>query len=61
MIKVEGFKAFRGVMRITPAGGRFPSFVLNGDWLYNPSHKCWYGNNSSFPEELCEVITDETE
>ena len=54
-IAVEGFKAFRGTMRITPKAA-VPSFDLHGDWLYKPDTKCWYGKGSSFPEDICTIM-----
>ena len=58
MIKVEGYKAFKGVMRIIPKGGNFEPFELKGDWLYKPDTNCWYGKGTSFPEEICEIVED---
>lgn len=60
MIKVEGYKAFHGVMRITPKNPQCKPFDIEADWLYKPEHGCWYGNGSSFCEEICEVIEDRT-
>jgi len=37
MIQVEGYKAFRGTMRITPKNPQFPQQEIHGDWLYNLS------------------------
>lgn len=59
MIKVEGFKAFRGTMRIKPKGNKLKPFELNGEFLFNPSSCCWYGCGSSFCEEICEIVLDE--
>lgn len=59
MICVEGYKAFRGTMRITPINGAAP-FELRGDWLYKPEHDCWYGCGRSFPAGICEIVEDET-
>ena len=58
MIKVEGYKAFHGVMRITPKNKQFPTITLECDWLYKPEHDCWYGDGRSFPAEICEVIEE---
>lgn len=60
MIQVEGYKAFRGTMRITPKNPQFPQQKIHGDWLYKPEHQCWYGHGQSFMAEICEIITDET-
>ena len=58
MIKVDGYKAFRGVMKITPKCEGVPPFELEGDWLFKPEFKCWYGKGQSFPEEICEIIKE---
>lgn len=55
VISVEGFKAFRGTMRITPKAA-VPAYDLHGDWLYKPDTKCWYGKGSSFPEDICTIM-----
>lgn len=60
MIKVEGYKAFRGVMRITPKSKEFEPFDLAGDWLYKPDTGCWYGNGRSFHADICTVVEDST-
>lgn len=54
-ISVEGFKAFRGTMRITPKTA-VPAYDLHGDWLYKPDTKCWHGKGSSFPEDICTIM-----
>lgn len=54
-ISVEGFKAFRGTMRITPKAA-VPAYDLHGDWLYKPETGCWYGKGSSFPEDICTIV-----
>lgn len=59
MITVEGYKAFRGVLRVTPKSGAEP-FELYGDFLYKPEYNCWYGRGRSFHESICEVLVDET-
>lgn len=58
MIKVDGYKAFRGTLRITPKNGMEP-FELEGEFLYNPIYKCWYGNGRSFSDDICEVVRDD--
>ena len=55
VISVEGFKAFRGTMRITPKAA-VPAFELTGDWLYKPDTKCWYGKGSSFAADICTIV-----
>lgn len=61
MIKSNGYKAFRGTMKITPKCAGIDPYELTTDWIYVPKYDCWYGNGSSFPSEVCEVIYDETE
>ena len=55
MIKVEGYKAFRGCMRVTVTlpSGKAPAFV-SGDWLYKPETDCWYCGGGSYPSEICQ-------
>lgn len=70
MIAVDGYKAFRGTMRITPKNQDFESFELTCDWLYKPAksnsignfptHGYWYGKGRSFREYICEVVEDLT-
>ena len=55
IINVEGYKAFRGIMRITPKAA-VPAFELYGDWLYRPDTGCWYGLCSSFADEICTIV-----
>ncbi|MBQ5317489.1 MAG: hypothetical protein J6K17_00145 [Oscillospiraceae bacterium] len=58
MIKVEGYKAFHGVMKVKPKSNEIEPFELTGDWLYKPDTGCWYGNGRSFVEEICEVVKE---
>lgn len=60
MINVEGYKAFRGTLRIVPLSGTPAPFELHGDWLYKPQYDCWYGCGQSFGAGICEVVEDET-
>lgn len=53
VICVEGYKAFRGGMRIDRKDGY--SCVLFGDWLYRPDTKCWYSGGLSYPEDICKI------
>lgn len=55
-IVVEGYKAFRGTMKITPKTARVQSFELTGDWLYRPDTGCWYGKGSSFGKDICTIV-----
>lgn len=61
MIKVEGYKMFRGTMRITPKCEVVEPFEITGDWLYKPDANCWYSVGRSFCADICEVVRDETE
>ena len=57
VIEVEGYKAFRGVMKITPRGNSPMGIVrVVGDWLYKPDTDCWYGRGSSYPAQVCEIV-----
>ena len=58
IIEVEGYKAFRGKMRIVPRNGMNP-FVIEGDWLYKPEYDCWYGSGKSFTARVCEIVEEE--
>lgn len=63
MIKVDGYKAFRGKMRInitSPSCDVKQYLDIYGDWLYKPEAGCWYNKVSSYPENICEIIDDET-
>lgn len=61
MIKVCGYKAFRGKMLISPKGNIRPPFIVDGDWLYKPEYDCWYSGASSYPADICEIIEDNSE
>jgi hypothetical protein len=56
LISVEGYKAFRGTMKIRPKTAAVPSFELFGDWLYKPETDCWYGKGSSFAADICTIM-----
>lgn len=58
MIEVEGYRAFRGVMKITPKCESVSPFELEGDWLFKPDFRCWYGCGKSFSEEICEIVKE---
>lgn len=57
MIKVEGYRAFHGVIKIIPVN-REP-FYVESDWLFKPDTQCWYGKGSSYPEQICEIVRDD--
>lgn len=57
MIKVEGYKAFHGDMKIVPKSPAYPSYIIEDkDWLYKPDTNCWYGDGRSFLADICEPI-----
>ncbi len=59
MICVEGYKAFHGVMIITPViTSHIPPFEIEDDWLYKPDTQCWYGGGRSFSKEICKVKSE---
>ena len=73
MINVDGYKAFRGTMKINAISIDFSTktktsapFEVYGDWLFKPEAECWYVRKenksyaTSYPVEICEVINDET-
>jgi hypothetical protein len=61
MIKVEGYKAFHGTMRINYGkNSTIQPFEITADWLYKPEYNCWYGNGQSFEAECCEVVDDKS-
>lgn len=63
MIRSEGYKAFRGTMRIAPNDVppyKATPYEVHGDWLYKPEYDCWYARGRSFPASVCEVVKDET-
>lgn len=61
MIEVEGYKAFRGKIKVTPRCDSVPAFELEGEFLYKPDTQCWYGNGSSFAERIVEILEDRGE
>ena len=61
MIKVKNFKAFHGIMRITPRGMIVPAFELEADWLYNPDKKVWIADDVEYHEDICTVVRDDSE
>ena len=61
MISCEGYKMFRGIMRIVPKNPNISCKDIESVWLYKPEYDCWYGNGSSYPADICEVIEDVTQ
>ena len=60
MLKCEGYKMFKGLMRITPKNDAWPRHIVSATWLYKPEYKCWYGAGGSYSEEICEIVEDWT-
>lgn len=52
---------FNGVMSIIPKNPNFPYEEIEAIWLYKPEYDCWYGNGSSYPADICEVLEDKTQ
>ena len=58
MIRAEGYKAFSGILKVTPPN-KEPYRVM-GEFIYKPDTDCWYGRGRSFPADICSVIEDFT-
>ena len=58
MICVDGFKAFRGKLIVTPKHPEIQPFVMEGDWIYRPDTDCWYGCGRSFVSDICTPVTE---
>ena len=58
MLVCEGYKMFKGIMKITRASGTIE--FIEGIWLYKPECDCWYCNGFSYPAIVCEISTDNT-
>lgn len=59
MLKCEGYRMFRGVMRVSPPNPKFPTQDIRGDWLYKPNGY-WYCNGHSYDASICKVMEDDT-
>lgn len=60
MICVEGYKVFRGTMRIVPTPSTSDPFEVREDWIYRPKYNRWYWCSMSFDADICEIVEDET-
>lgn len=60
MIKVDGYKAFHGTMKIEYKL-RTTEIIENKDWLYKPDTNCWYGAGRSFPSDICTPMEEEVD
>ena len=60
MIKVNGYKAFHGVMKITPLNKNMKPFTMEGDWLYVPIEDFWYKEcyGCCLPAFMCQPISE---
>lgn len=58
MIKVEGYRAFHGTMKIEYTL-RTAEIIEDKDWLYKPDTNCQYGVGRSFPADLCTPIEED--
>lgn len=59
MLKLEGYKMFKGVMRITPKSESVKPFEIESTWLYRPDTEYWYGDGRSFHKSICEVVRED--
>ena len=60
MLSCEGYKMFEGTMMIFPKSDEIQPYSVTGTWLYKPDVKCWYCKGFSYPEEVCQVLSDKT-
>ena len=59
MLMCEGYKMFKGSMKIVPLTP-MKEYVVAGTWLYKPDYNCWYCNGNSYPAEVCKILTDDS-
>ena len=59
MLTCEGYKMFKGVMKITRTNGNYEH--IEGTWLYKPEYECWYCKGSSYPQGVCTILVDNTQ
>lgn len=60
MLQAEGYKMFRGTIKVTPKNTNIKPFELTGTWLYKSYTECWYGNGRSFPKDIVTIVEDTT-
>ena len=60
MIKVEGYKAFKGIMKVYTNCGE--ELEIEGSWLYRPDTGNWYCQEEDcrYMSSNCEVVEDWT-
>lgn len=58
MIIVNGYKAFKGIMRIYDCIGE--TFEIEGSWLYRPDTGNWFCQETDdrFRADRCEIVED---
>lgn len=60
MIQVEGYKAFRGTIKVVYKNPAIEPQEISGDWLYKPDTGYWYCGGRSFRTDTCTIINDDT-
>lgn len=56
MLECEGYKMFKGILKVFPKSDKIKPFQLEGTFLYKPECDCWYGDGRSFAARICEII-----
>ncbi len=56
IITVEGYKAFRGKLKVSPKIEKVKPFLVEGDFIYKPDTGCWYGRGCSYAADICEIV-----
>lgn len=56
VIEVEGYKAFRGIMKIEYKSLYAMPMEIAGEWLYKPDTGCWYCGGRSYPDVICTIV-----
>lgn len=56
MLECEGYKMFKGIMRIIPKSTCVLPFEVEATWLYKPEYDCWYGKGISYIADICEIV-----
>jgi hypothetical protein len=52
----DGYKMFKGRMKISPKDRNATPYYITGTWLYKPATDCWYCENSFWSSKICEII-----
>lgn len=61
MLTCEGYKMFKGTMRVEPKSVCFPREDVYGTWLYKPDTDYWYCNGRSYSPRIVTLVEDLTE